>query len=169
MLRVDHTLDDVLIGQLINAAIDEVQGYGARALVTQTLSLALPGWPRDNVIRLWWPPVQSVISVAYYDENNVLQTMPAGDYVAIIDTAPALIVLGATASWPSNSMRAYSPVRVRYVAGYGAAANVPSDWKLDIMALVAIAYENREMLSSQAAAQRQNVLARIKSRWGWAG
>jgi len=169
MLRVDHSVDDTLISQLIYSAIDDVQNVGARALVTQTLTLALDGWPKDNVIRLWHPPVQSVISVRYYDESNVLQTMDSSDYVAITDVTPGLIVLASNASWPCNSMRAHSPVRVQYVAGYGAAASVPHDWKMDIMALVAIAYENREALSSQAAAQRQNVLARIKSRWGWAG
>lgn len=169
MLRVDHDADNILIAQLIAAATNEAQRQAARSFVTQTLSLALDRWPCDGVIRLWYPPVQSVTSVKYYDEYNVLQTMPATDYIAITDVTPAIIILARDASWPTAALRLYSPIRVVYVAGYGAAAAVPIDYKFDVMGLVAVDYENRESITSQAVAARENILAKLKSRWGWAG
>jgi uncharacterized phiE125 gp8 family phage protein len=168
MLRVDHAADDTLITQLIAAAIEEAQQAAARSFVTRTLSLALNEWPSDGVIRLWYPPVTAIVSVKYYDHTNTVQTKLAAEYVGIYDLNPSIIMLAPGASWPAG-LRSYSPIRVQYTAGYGAPAAVPEQYKAAVMGLVAVDYENRESLSSQAAAQRENVLAKLKSTYGWAG
>lgn len=171
-LLVDHRADDVLITALVAAATMEAQQRAARAFVTQTLSLALDAWPDDNVIRLWWPPVQSVTHIKYYDADNALQTVATTDYVAILDVCPAIVVPAPGKSWPSSSLRDHSPIRVQYVAGYGAAAAVvtaePELVQL-VKALVMVDYEHRDQLSSQAAAQRERILNALAGKWGWAG
>ncbi len=58
MLLVDHNADDALItagsgGDSRSAGAGESQ-HGD----WQTLRLALDGWPADEVIRLWRPPVR---------------------------------------------------------------------------------------------------------------
>ena len=170
MLRVDHALDDTLITALVAAATMEAQQTAARAFVTQTLQLTRDGWTDDGVLRLDWPPVQSVEWVKYYDSDNVLQTVSSADYVTILDEEPALIVPASGASWPSD-LRSRSAVRVQYVAGYGTpaqAAAAQPDLPALIMALVAVDYEHRDQISSQAAVQRERLLNAIKRCWGWA-
>jgi hypothetical protein len=61
-----------------------------------------------------------------------------------------------------------SPIRVRYVAGYGSAAAVPARYKALILGLVAVDYENREALSPQGVVQRERLQAALKMDWGWA-
>lgn len=170
-LRVDHDADDLLIAQMIDAAIWEAQQTSARAFVTQTLSLALDAWPADGVIRLWWPPVQSVTSVTYYDADNVLQTVDSGDYITILDLAPSLLVPARGKWWPSD-LRDVSPIRIRYTAGYGTPAAVASaspDIVAYVKGLVAVDYEHRDQISSQGREQRERLLNALKAKWGWAG
>lgn len=170
-LLVDHDADDMLIAQLIDAATMEAQQTAAQALVTQTLSMALDAWPADRVIRLWWPPAQSVVSVTYFDADNVEQMVSSADYIAITDVAPALVVPSPGKSWPT-SLRDYSPIRVVYVAGYGTPAAVAAaqpDLVQFVKGLVSVDYEHRDQLSNQGHEQRERLLHALKAKWGWAG
>lgn len=174
-LLVDHSADDTLITALIAAATAEAEHHAARAFVTQTLQLALDGWPADGVIRLWRPPAQSVTWIKYYDADGVLQTVDSATYTAILDVCPAAVVPAPGCAWPSSSLRSVSPIRVQYVAGYGNAAAVAAaqpDLVQYVKGLVAVDYENRESLSTNpafnAAAQRTRLINAIASRWGWA-
>ncbi len=171
MLLVDHTADDALITAMIAAATVEAQGVAARSFVTQTLLLSLDGWPADGAVRLPFPPLLTVTSVKYFDADNVEQTIAAADYIVIADTTPGLIVPAASKAWPTD-LRSWSPIRIRYTAGYGAAADVAASAQGEIVqlvkALVVVDYENREALSSQAAAQRERILNGCAKHWGWA-
>lgn len=169
-LLVEHDADDALIDRLVAAATAEAQEQASRSLMTQTLRLALDGWPPDGVIRLWRPPVQSVTSVQYTDAAGVQQTVPAGDYVAVLDVSPPLLVPAPGKSWPGG-LRSFSAVRVTYVAGYGTAAQVAAaapDIVALILGLVAVDYENREALSAQANQQRSRIVAALQAKHGWA-
>ena len=171
-LLIDHSADDALIAALVASATMEAQHRAARALVTQTLSLALDAWPEDNVIRLWWPPVQSVSWIKYYDADGILQTVDAATYAAILDVCPAIVVPAPGCAWPTSSLRAYSPIRVQYVAGYGnatAVATAEPEFVQLVKALIMVDYEAREALTNQAQAQRERILNALAGKWGWAG
>src|SRR5512139_2288241 len=83
-LRVDTTADDTLIGTLITAARQDSEEYLNRALVTQTWDLYMDGFPTTTKIKVPLPPLQSITSIKYYDEDDVEATMTATDY--IVDT-----------------------------------------------------------------------------------
>jgi uncharacterized phiE125 gp8 family phage protein len=171
MLLVDHSADDTLITDLVARATSEVQDAAGRALITQTLQVALSGWPDDGVVRLPHPPLQSVMSVSYTDADGVLHTMAATEYVVIADVTPGVIVPAPGKSWPTD-LRSVWPIRIRYVAGYGDAASAveasaQSDLIMSVMGLVALNYEHREALPAQAAAQRARVLNDCRKHWGW--
>ncbi len=163
-LRVDHTDDDTLITALIVAGRQRCEELANRALINRTLEMALCEWP-CNAIALPYPPLVSVTSVTYYDEDNSAGTMSSSDYIAITDVEPGLIALARDKSWPDAALRPQWPIRVRWVAGCGAtAASVPETWKHLIRAWVAIRYEFRDEMTPQGATQ----LARIEGlmRWG---
>lgn len=172
VLEVDHSANDAWIASLITTARQVAEKVAARSFVTQTRDLILTGWPSDGVITLEYPPVQSVTSITYYNQNNVSATVPATDYYTVLDVNPPQICLNADASWPSVTLRRVAPIRVRYVAGFGAAAAVEAKYKNYILALVAQMYENRDGVSTapgnNAEQHRQNVMNGLEADWGWA-
>jgi uncharacterized phiE125 gp8 family phage protein len=167
-LRVDHDDDDSLIADLIVACRQEAEDIARRAFVNRTLDLSLSGWPADGYIRLPYPPAVSVTSITYYKDDNTSATMTAGDYILIADIDPAVVTLAKDKSWPSASLRTVAPIRVRYVAGYGAAAtSVPERYKALIRSLVAIRYESRDELTASHERQLRNLQAALAMEWGW--
>lgn len=167
-LLIDHNADDALIATMIAAATAEAETLAARSFVTRTVDLPLNGWPVSGVIRLEYPPVQSITSITYYDEDNASATMDSADYVAVLDVTPPVVMQAKDADWPDVTLRSVSPIRVRYVAGYGAAATVPARYKALIMALVAVDYENREGILPSSVKQRERLQAALRMDWGFA-
>lgn len=166
-LLIDHSQDDAFLATLIAAATDEAEQLAARSFCSRTVDLVLDAWPAGGAIRLEYPPVQSVTSIIYYDEDNAAGVMPAADYISVLDVEP-IVALAKNASWPSATLRSVAPIRVRYVAGYGTAAAVPGRYKALILGLIAVDYENREALSPQGVVQRERLQAALKMDWGWA-
>lgn len=145
-LRVEHSDDDTYIAGLITSARQYLEAVKRRAFVTQTWDLWLDGWPDTDVIDLPRPPLVSVTSIVYYDSAHVEATFAAADYHVDVDAEPGRIILDSDASWPSVTLRPAHAVRVRYVAGYGAASAVPESVKSQLKILVADAYESRESI-----------------------
>lgn len=167
-LRVDHDDDDTLIAALITAARMEAEGLARRSFVNQTLDLSLTNWPADGCIRLPLPPVASVTSITYYKEDNTSATMSSSDYITVTDVDPAVITLGLNKTWPSDALRPVAPIRVRYVAGYGAtAASVPERYRALIRSLVLVRYESRDELTAPQERQLQNIRNALRMDYGW--
>lgn len=167
-LRVDHDADNDLIASLIVGARHDAEELSRRALVNRTLELSLTAWPCDNLIRLPLPPLVSVTSITYLSDANVSAVMPGADYIAITDVEPGLIMLAKDKTWPTATLRSVLPIRVRYVAGYGAtAASVPDRYKALIRSLVAVRYENRDELTPAGERQLANIRAALQMEWGW--
>lgn len=124
-LDIGSEVADSTLTSLIAAArqdIDGAAGWLGRALVTQTWQLRMDRFPCGE-IRLPLRPLQSVDSVVYADVDGVDQTISADDYA--VETGEAALLLPAYGkSWPAARCFPGS-VRVTYVAGYGAAADVP--------------------------------------------
>ena len=167
-LLVDHNADDALILTLIEAATVEAQTISGRSLVSRTVDLLLDRWPASNVIRLEYPPVVSVTSITYYNDSNIVGTMSSAGYITVLDATPPVIALAKDAVWPNVTLRPVTPIRVRYVCGYGTAAAVPARYKALIMALVAVDYENREGILPSSTTQRQRLQAALRMEWGYA-
>ena len=177
MLLVDHTADDALILQLIEAATREAEKIARRSFVTQTREMVLRRWPINtqwnknyppNAILLEYPPVQSIVSIKYITDAGATVTLGSTDYELIEDLTPPYVWPGQNKDWPSVALRAASPIRVRYVAGYGETFNVPTDFKRHILGLIAVDYESREAISNNAAQQRRDLENRLRMDLGFA-
>lgn len=143
--RVDITDDDDLIAAQIAAARRWLEGVKRRAFITQTWRLNLDAWPVGNEIALPNPPLQSVSSIKYYDESNNETTWNNSNYLVDTDSEPGRVVLAYNKTWPTEAtLYPVNPIRIEFVAGYGAAADVPETDKQAIMLLVGHWYENRE-------------------------
>jgi uncharacterized phiE125 gp8 family phage protein len=167
-LRVDQDADNDLIASLIAGARQDAEELSRRALVNRTLELSLTAWPCDNLIRLPFPPLVSVTAITYLSDANVSAVMPSTDYYAVTDVEPGLITLAKDKTWPTATLRSLLPIRVRYVAGYGATAvSVPERYKALIRSLVAIRYEYRDEMTPTAERQLANIRAALQMDWGW--
>lgn len=159
-VETDMTEDDTLIASYVKAAREWYEDAGARALITQTHTLRLDGFPGSSAdpragsgdcginrhaILLPRAPVASVTSVAYVDVDGATQTLVANtDYVVDIYGLEPRIVPAYGTVWPEARAQPNS-VTIVYVAGYGAAGSyVPESIRSLLRLLVAHQYELRE-------------------------
>lgn len=161
-LRVVDTSEDMLIQGLIVAAREYAQTQTRRALITQTLRLTLDSFPGPSLmgvpygrayslprhaIALEYGPVQEVVSIQYTDMGGVTQTMPATDYVAVLDSEPVRITPVFGKIWPINLPQIGS-VRVTFRAGYGdSEVEVPAGIRQWMLLRIGTLYENREQFA----------------------
>lgn len=145
-LRIEHTLEDILIGSLITAAREWCEDYQQKAYITQTWTLTLDRFPAGE-IAIFRPPLQSAI-INYDDVDNVNQLLDASVYV--VDTSSdqgGRIALAYGQSWPSTYTEIGSVV-ITFVAGYGASPeDVSGQIKAAMNLLIAHWYEHRESVS----------------------
>lgn len=162
-LRVDTTDQDDLIESLITAARERVEDETGRALVTQTLEIALDYFvaPPDlrfvtypyitpaKAILLPRPPLQSLKRITYIDGdgNETLLHDEVGSPELISDlvvdtySEPGRLVPASGGNWPSVQDRA-NAVIIRYTAGYGDADSVPKPIVQAILLLIGHFHEN---------------------------
>ena len=139
-LRVDGADENALITSLLKGARETGEELARRAFITQTLEMVVDDWPPKFVMALMRPPLQNVVSVKYYDQNNVEATWT--DYTVDARSEPGRIHFNST---PGTTLLESGGIAVRYVAGYGnAEVDVPQRIKDAILALTAYRYENRE-------------------------
>lgn len=169
--RVDHADDDTLIGALIDAAVDMVDGDGhlGRAMITQTWAQWAPTAP--GVIRLRMGPFQSLTSIQYFDENGTLQSADVADFEVrkfgdLSDVYPK-----DGKAWPTADARA-DAIKVTYVAGFGdAASDVPAGIRHALLMLVAHWYDTRKAASEASLHDAPMAVDALlgRHRVGWYG
>jgi uncharacterized phiE125 gp8 family phage protein len=143
--RVDISADDALITALIVAAREMAETITRRALITQTWDWVLDAFPQGDRLEIPMPPLQSVTSITYVDQDEASDTVSSDDYVVDTDGEPGRVVLKSSATWPSVTLRVANGVAVRFVAGYGdAASDVPQAIRQAMLLTIGHWYENRE-------------------------
>lgn len=142
-----NTTGDPELNMLITAARQHVEPYLKRKIITQTLDLYLdcfPGWTLKLPV-----PIQSVTSIAYFDSNGVEQTLAADQYLVDSTTEPARITPAFGLVWPVTQYR-NNAVKVRFVAGYGAASAVPKCVKNWMLIRIKTLWDNRDQITMQS-------------------
>lgn len=151
-LRVEHGVDDELIGTLIPAARHTVETGTGRKCGSQTWDMKLDCFPSGAIV-LPYPPVSSVTSVTYVDSNGTTQTWSSAYYTTDLpsgdDSAPARIYPIYGQSYPSiRSQR--NAVTVRFVCGF---TTVPGGMLAAMKLLIGHWYANREAVVVGAISQ----------------
>ena len=96
-LRVDSTDEDALLTAAIVSARVHVESATRRALIEQAWRIYLDAWPRKRIVRVPVAPLISVDAVTVYDSAGDPQVVDPEDYEADVVSAPARLVLAATA------------------------------------------------------------------------
>ncbi|MGP0566294.1 MULTISPECIES: head-tail connector protein [unclassified Nitrospina] len=192
-LKVTSSDDDVLITRILAGVRRACEAWTGRALVTQTWTLWLDGFPRTNwkntpssghfdlpvdsfdaaspVINLPLPPLQSVSFLKTYDADNQPATFDSTKYFVDTASQPGRLVLNQGASWPSG-LRPANAVEIEFVAGYGAAAAVPESIKQGILVWAQLLYANQKWLfesgeevTGLSAMNRDHMPAQVEALW----
>lgn len=145
-LRVTGSAENAYILRLVSAARTWWERTYGRILINQTWDESFAGFPTVGGFLLSKAPVSSVTSVTYHGENLSTSTVFASsNYQVDTSREPGRIVIKNGSSWPTDSLRLSSGVVVRYVAGYGAAAeSVPEAIRHALQLLVGQMYTHRE-------------------------
>lgn len=131
--RIDASEFDAQIAIIIPALRHQAEARLGRRLITQTVELVIDAFPSAE-IDLKLPSVQSIVSVKYIDTAGVEQTLASSTYSLDDSSTPCWLLPAYGTDWPSTLDTA-NAVRVRFVVGYGdAAADVPSDIRLWMIA-----------------------------------
>ena len=154
---IEHAGDDTIVENYLQAAITELDpphGYLGRAMMEQTLIAYLKKFP-GNRIQLPFPPLVSVTSVKYQDNDGVEQTISSAEYEVVSGPTvdPGYIVLADGYSWPTDLDEIEHPIWIEYKAGYANVAAVPEGIRLYIMMLVAEMYRQRELTTVSRLAE----------------
>jgi uncharacterized phiE125 gp8 family phage protein len=147
-LRVDGLDDDAYITALIVSAREGAEHITGRALMPQTLELALDSFAER--IKLPKPPFVAIVSVKYLDESGILQTIAAEDYLLDEHSEPAALMPAYDTCWPTTRCQA-NAVLIRYQAGYADAASVPQMIKNWMLLRIGMLYERRESVIAGAS------------------
>lgn len=135
----ESALENERIALAVSAVRQLAEQELLRSLGPTTWRLTLDDFP--DAIRLDNPPITSVTSVKYIDEDGVQQTMDASDYRVDSESEPGWIVPAYGESWPSIRP-VINAVEVIYVSGYATASAVPAAVKQWMLAMLRTAYDN---------------------------
>jgi uncharacterized phiE125 gp8 family phage protein len=159
-LRVDDdfTDDDALIMAYLRACREYAEHLTQSHLIEQKWKYIIDSFPGPSLTgvpfgvvfslpahALLLPkfPVQSVDSINYIDLGGVSQTMPPGDYVATLASAPARITPRFGKIWPIPIPQ-MGAVSVSFTTGYGSSGSaVPEGIKQWILIRLDTYYNHR--------------------------
>lgn len=122
-LRITHSALDESITLWIESITEEAEHAVGRSFINQRWRLTLDEF--GDAIRLSGPPLVSVESIRYFDEDNVQRTLDPLDYFVDKDQLPGFIVPAPDRAWPATCDKPNALV-VEYTCGYGPTfASVP--------------------------------------------
>jgi uncharacterized phiE125 gp8 family phage protein len=133
--------EDVYISSLIATAREHCEDIQERVYISQTRELTLDAFPPGD-IRVPLPPLQSIVSIKYRDQAGIIQILDPSKYVVDSDSDPGRIALAYLQSWPLTYPE-INAVQIRFVAGYGLAADVPRKIRQAILLKLTDLYEHR--------------------------
>ncbi len=168
-LRVTITNDDALITALITAARELCEKETHRSFVTRNYEVRLNRFPPTfamaylpaysderspggtyGMIRIPKPPLVSVNSIGYVDQNGTVQTLASNQY--LVDTGGVLqgaITPAFGLTWPQTRYQ-LDAILIEITAGYGNAAAVPASICQAMLLCIGHWYRNRESVTPTA-------------------
>lgn len=139
--------EDDYLETLREVAIDTVQSYTGRKLLTQTWYYYQDEWPSTDNIEMPFAPLQSVPATGIYYTNstNDSTTFSSTEWAADTASEPGRIILEYDSEWPTSAvLDTNNPIRYEFVCGYTTPSNIPAPIKHATKMIISELYENRE-------------------------
>lgn len=169
-LYVTSTDWDADITSKLNSAVDYCQRAipGGKQFMPATYEVTMDSFPyADERVTIPAPPLSNVKYVKYYDSDGTLQTLgstlgstaSSTEWIQVKSSDdPGYIVPAFSKVWPTTRARP-DAVKIRFVAGSTAAANVPASAKHAILLALGDFWENRG--DAEVKPETQKTIARL--------
>ncbi len=132
---------DSVLQLYIDAATADTEDYLRRSLITQEWELSIDGTP-EWPVELYRPPVQELLSVTAYDEDDVAHTVDLSEFRVDNYKGPARLLL--TGEMPDVVLREYNSVIIEYRAGYGdEEGDIPANIRQGVLLWASMSDQNR--------------------------
>jgi uncharacterized phiE125 gp8 family phage protein len=157
-LRRDDSDEDTDLEFRIRVARKMVEKWEWRSHITQTVTATMDGRSfrdysrRNRALYLPYPPLQSVTSVSYLDDDGVTQTWSATEWDYDARSQPGRLYLSDIGlyDWPDYDLTRHDAITVIYVAGWGDdPEDVPADTRYAILRVAAELDRFREGVTDQ--------------------
>jgi uncharacterized phiE125 gp8 family phage protein len=148
-MRADNDSELLLVQGYVAAAREFIEGQTGRAAMLSTWTRTSSRFVEQSedcygrVTYLERSPLASVVSVKYYDESDVQQTLATSVYGVVATATPGFIYLKAGESWPTLYDRP-DAVEITFTAGAASVSAVPHTFRNAIMQLALHFYEQRQ-------------------------
>lgn len=138
----DTSEDSAIITPLIQAAREYCENVTGRALAAQTVKAYPEAW---GLWRLPRPPLNTVTSIKYFDEDGTEYTLATTDYQ--VDTVDGKIDI---IERPNVTLRDLNPIVAEYTCGYTTGNALPMAIRQAMLLLIGHWYTNREAVMTGA-------------------
>lgn len=146
-LRITDNDSDADISRKLRAAVDYCQRAigGNKQFMEATYDMVMAEFPVWK-IELPLPPLREVTSVNYITSTGGTTTVSSTAFITVTATDdPGFITPAHSETWPSTRDQA-NAVRIRFIAGYDSANDVPDSIKQAILLMLGHFDENREAI-----------------------
>lgn len=140
----DNVDEDAYLWALIQAAREACEDFTGRFLVQRTVDYTVDGFPSKAELELRGGRLQSITSVTYIDSDDASATFASSNWFADTSREHGFLVLNDSVNWPTATLRPRAAVTVRFVAGFGTAADVPTIFKAGMLLDIGAAFANRQ-------------------------
>jgi uncharacterized phiE125 gp8 family phage protein len=140
----EDAVQDGVIASFLQAALAAIEGRTGKALISRDFLYVLNVWRTSEAQVLPLAPVSAVTRVDLLDSAGIASEADTLSYRLEQDeTVPRIVPVTGCLPSPATGGR----IEVRFVAGFGAFADVPSDLKQAVLLLAAHYYEYRDETS----------------------
>lgn len=147
-LRVDDSSEDALIAELIHVATSKLDGpYGDLCVQIADATYEERFQRFDSQMPLGISPVSEIVSITYVDPAGATQNDDPAHWEIVDIASSSWAVLARrdkARPFPLVSTTAHFPVKVRFIAGFGAPSDVPPVLRHVVRMTVASMYDMRE-------------------------
>ncbi len=140
-LRIDDTVDDVLIAGLITSARLAVEVSTGLLLITQNWRCYLDQWPTNGRLVLPYRPIQSLTAVAMRDGSGALKAVALDPFRIEPGREPSALLIAGALPMPSGLRNS---ILIDVSFGFGAdGTSVPAPLLVAMRQMITFWYENR--------------------------
>lgn len=141
-LGVTDDEHDIDIERLIRLGANFLSKQAGVSLQTTTYRLTLDRFPGcGTIIRLPYPPLQSVTKVEHYVDGSPVELAEGTDYQIVPGSPDLMPGIGKTA-WPATDSDRVDAVNIDYDAGYATQDDLPAEAAQYIYASARANYDN---------------------------
>ena len=161
-LRVDDTSEDTLISALIASSTALVGEMAGRVMAEETWAASWSSIAGDIVLPK--SPVKELVSVAYYDSADTLQTMSNTDFHLFLSDDYSVLRPKPNKAWPVTAVRE-DAITITFKAGY---ATLPSELRMAVLLCIGHLHEHRSAVDEAMSELPMGVDALVSTqRLGW--